>query len=144
MKFLDEAKIHLKAGDGGAGCISFRREKFVEYGGPSIALSSDTTAIVPAGFFQPIFSTREISTEVTIYDGATVIMGGLTRDEVRSLNDKVPFLGDIPGIGRLFRSEGETRQKKNLLIFVTANLVSPGGSLSNQSYNNVKSNTVVK
>ena len=34
MKFLDEAKIHLKAGDGGAGCISFRREKFVEYGGP--------------------------------------------------------------------------------------------------------------
>ena len=34
MKFLDEAKIHLKAGDGGAGCVSFRREKFVEYGGP--------------------------------------------------------------------------------------------------------------
>ncbi|MAI60473.1 MAG: GTPase ObgE [Rickettsiales bacterium] len=34
MKFLDEAKIHLKAGDGGSGCISFRREKFVEYGGP--------------------------------------------------------------------------------------------------------------
>ena len=52
----------------------------------------------------------------------------LTRDEVRTVNDKVPFLGDIPAIGRLFRSEGETRQKKNLLIFVTANLVSPGGS----------------
>ena len=51
-------------------------------------------------------------------------MGGLTRDEISSVNDKVPFLGDIPGLGRLFRSEGETRQKKNLLIFVTANLVS--------------------
>ena len=117
-------------------------EGFVEYGGPSIALSGSTTAIVPAGFFQPIFSTREITTEVTIYDGATVVMGGLTRDEVRSVNDKVPFLGDIPGLGRLFRSEGETRQKKNLLIFVTANLVSPGGSLSNQSYDNIKSNTI--
>ena len=34
MKFLDEAKIHLKAGDGGSGCVSFRREKFVEFGGP--------------------------------------------------------------------------------------------------------------
>lgn len=117
-------------------------EGFVEYGGPSIAVTSDTTAVVPAGFYQPVFSTREITTEVTIYDGATVVMGGLTRDEVRSINDKVPFLGDIPGIGRLFRSEGETRQKKNLLIFVTANLVSPGGSLSNQSYDNIKSNTI--
>ena len=117
-------------------------EGFVEYGGPSIALSGTTTALVPAGFYQPIFSTREITTEVTIYDGATVVMGGLTRDEVRTINDKVPFLGDIPGLGRLFRSEGETRQKKNLLIFVTANLVSPGGSLSNQSYDNIKSNTI--
>ena len=117
-------------------------EGFVEYGGPSIALSGDTTAIVPAGFYQPIFSVREIATEVTIYDGATVVMGGLTRDEIRSVDDKVPFLGDIPGLGRLFRSEGETRQKKNLLIFVTANLVSPGGSLSKQSYDNIKSNTI--
>ena len=116
-------------------------EGFVEYGGPSIALGSGTSAVVPAGFFQPIFSTREITTEVTIFDGATVVMGGLTRDEVKSVNDKVPFLGDIPGLGRLFRSEGETRQKRNLLIFVTANLVSPGGSLTNQSYDNIKSNT---
>ncbi|MFL2826200.1 MAG: type II secretion system protein GspD [Coraliomargaritaceae bacterium] len=116
-------------------------EGFVEFGGPSIALSGQTTAIVPSGFFQPIFSTREITTEVTIFDGATVVMGGLTRDEVKSVNDKVPFLGDIPGLGRLFRSEGETRQKRNLLIFVTANLVSPGGSLTNQSYDNIKSNT---
>ena len=117
-------------------------EGFVEYGGPSIALGDGTTAVVPAGFYQPVFSTREITTEVNIYDGATVVMGGLTRDEVRSINDKVPFLGDIPGLGRLFRSEGETRQKRNLLIFVTANLVSPGGSLTNQSYDNVKSNTI--
>ena len=117
-------------------------EGFVEYGGPSIALTGNQTAVVPAGFYQPVFSTREIETEVTISDGATVVMGGLTRDEVRSIDDRVPFLGDIPVIGRLFRSEGETRQKRNLLIFVTANLVSPGGTLSNQSYNNIKSKTL--
>lgn len=118
-------------------------EGFVEYGGPSVAIGSDGTVVtVPAGFFQPIFSTREISTEVTVFDGATVVMGGLTRDEVKSIDDRVPVLGDIPGIGRLFRSEGETRQKRNLLIFVTANLVSPGGSPSRQNYRNVNANAL--
>ena len=43
-----------------------------------------------------------MATEVTVFDGATVVMGGLTRDEVKSVNDSVPLLGDIPGIGRLF------------------------------------------
>lgn len=118
-------------------------EGFVEYGGPSVALDgSGTTVTVPAGFYQPIFSTREITTEVTVYDGATVVMGGLTRDEVKTVNDKVPVLGDIPGVGRLFRSEGETRLKRNLLIFVTANLVSPGGSPARQNYRNVNANSL--
>ena len=118
-------------------------EGFVEYGGPSVALGVDGTVVtVPPGFYQPIFSTRELSTEVTIYDGATVVMGGLTRDEVKSVSDKVPVLGDIPGVGRLFRSEGETRQKRNLLIFITANLVSPGGSPARQTYRNVNANSL--
>jgi general secretion pathway protein D len=118
-------------------------EGFVEYGGPSVAIGSDGTVVtVPAGFYQPIFSVREITTEVTVYDGATVVMGGLTRDEVKTVHDKVPILGDIPLLGRLFRSEGETRQKRNLLIFVTANLVSPGGSPSRQNYRNVNANSL--
>ncbi len=117
-------------------------EGFVEYGGPSIALAGGTSALVPAGFYQPIFSTREISTEVTVFDGATIVMGGLTREDVKSVSDKVPFLGDMPGIGRLFRSEGETRMKRNLLIFITANLVSPGGSPARQNYRNVNANSL--
>jgi general secretion pathway protein D len=118
-------------------------EGFVEYGGPSVALGTDGTVVtVPAGFYQPIFSTREMSTEVTVFDGATVVMGGLTRDEVKTVNDSVPLLGNIPGLGRLFSSEGETRQKRNLLIFVTANLVSPGGSPARQSYRNVNANSL--
>lgn len=101
---------------------------FVEYGGPSIAISNGTTVTVPSGFYQPIFSVRDISTRVTLWDGATLVMGGLTREEVKKVNDKVPVLGDLPLIGRLFRSKGESAQKRNLLIFVTAHLVSPGGA----------------
>jgi general secretion pathway protein D len=107
---------------------------FVEFGGPSIAISGSTTVTVPSGFYQPIFSVRDISTRVTLWDGATLVMGGLTREEVKKVNDKVPVLGDIPFLGRMFRSKGESAQKRNLLIFVTANLVSPGGSPKRQSW----------
>lgn len=107
-------------------------EGFVEYGGPSIAISGGTTVTVPPGFYQPIFSVREVSTKVTIWDGATLVMGGLTREDVKKVNDKVPVFGSLPLVGRLFRSQGESTQKRNLLIFVTANLVSPGGAPKKQ------------
>jgi len=103
-------------------------EGFVEYGGTSIAISGTTTVSVPSGFFQPIFSTREVTTDVTVFDGATVVIGGLTREEVKTVDDKVPVLGSIPIIGAAFRSSGKTIQKKSLMVFVTANLVSPGGA----------------
>ncbi|MCE2863822.1 MAG: hypothetical protein RIR76_493 [Verrucomicrobiota bacterium] len=117
-------------------------EGFVEYGGPSVAISGTTTVTVPPGFYQPIFSVRDISTKVTIWDGATLVMGGLTREEVKKVNDKVPFFGDIPLLGRLFRSKGESAQKRNLLIFVTANLVSPGGSPKKQNLKSTPANSL--
>lgn len=117
-------------------------EGFVEYGGPSVAISGTTTVTVPPGFYQPIFSVRDISTKVTIWDGATLVMGGLTREEVKKVNDKIPFFGDLPLVGRLFRSKGESAQKRNLLIFVTANLVSPGGSPKKQSLKSTPANSL--
>ncbi len=118
-------------------------EGFVEYGGQSVAIAGggllgSSVVTVPSGFFQPIFSVREINTRVTVWDGATLVMGGLTREEVRRVNDKVPILGDIPLLGRAFRSRGEASQKRNLLVFVTANLVSPGGSLKKQNLRGVQ------
>ncbi len=113
-------------------------EGFVEYGGPSIAISGGQVVKTPSGFFQPIFAVREVATKVTIWDGATVVMGGMTREDVITVNDKVPFLGDIPFFGRFFRSEGESTAKRNLLIFVTANLVSPGGSPKRQTLRGVQ------
>ena len=76
---------------------------------------------------QPVFSSRNATTSIVIWDGQTVVMGGLIREELVTIKDKIPFLGDIPIIGRLFRSEGQQSKKTNLLIFVTARLVDPSG-----------------
>ena len=78
----------------------------------------------------PIFKRREIKTEVTIADGATMGMGGLINEKVEKYEDKVPVLGSIPLIGRLFRSEGERAVKRNLMIFVTAKKVEPTGRIN--------------
>lgn len=97
---------------------------FIDYGG-SIASGN---FIVPAPILQPVFSSRQVTTTIQIWDGQTVVLGGLIREDIVKINDKVPFLGDIPLIGRLFRSKAETNVKRNLLIFVTANLIDPAGN----------------
>ncbi|MDO6443675.1 MULTISPECIES: type II secretion system secretin GspD [unclassified Marinobacter] len=61
---------------------------------------------------------REIKTTVLADDGETIVLGGLTRDDYTVNKSKVPLLGDIPYIGRLFSSESERRVKRNLLVFL--------------------------
>jgi len=117
-------------------------EGFMAYGGTAVGIASGTTVTVPAGFIMPVFSVREVSTTVTIFDGATVVLGGLTREEVVSVNDSVPILGDIPLIGRLFKSKGESRNKRNLMIFVTANRISPGGSVHREQFADMRPGSV--
>jgi len=75
----------------------------------------------------PVFKRREIKSEVNINDGATVGMGGMISQTTEAFNDKVPVLGSLPLVGRLFRSEGERTVKRNLMIFVTARKVQPNG-----------------
>jgi general secretion pathway protein D len=98
-------------------------EKFVNYGGESVIVSNYTTESIPSGFYQPVFNVRKVSTQVNIPNGGTVLMGGLTRSESVKVHDKVPVLGSLPFIGKAFRHEGTSTQKKNLIIFVTARLV---------------------
>jgi Flp pilus assembly secretin CpaC len=78
----------------------------------------------------PYFRIREMETMVTVADGSTVGMGGLIYNKLETYKDKVPVLGSIPLIGRLFRSEGERSIKRNLLIFVTAAQVDINGRLA--------------
>lgn len=75
----------------------------------------------------PVFTSRNVTTSIVIWDGQTVVMGGMIREELVTVKDKIPILGDIPLLGWLFRTEGSYSQKKNLLIFVTARLVDPAG-----------------
>ena len=76
---------------------------------------------------QPFFHMRTIESTVSIYPGATIVMGGLITESRKAMDDKVPFLGDLPFIGRLFRSHAEQTVKKNLLIFLTTRLVDVRG-----------------
>jgi general secretion pathway protein D len=76
---------------------------------------------------QPIFSVRQVTTQVTIYDGQTVVLGGLMREDVQKVEDKTPIIGDIPLVGRLFRTSADQHIKRNLIMFVTANLIDPAG-----------------
>ena len=78
----------------------------------------------------PVFKKREVETEVTIADGSTIGMGGLISEKVESYEDKVPVLGSLPLVGRLFRNEGERAVKRNLMIFVTAKKVEPTGRIN--------------
>ena len=64
---------------------------FIEYGGNNAVLGEGGASIIqPSGALMPIFSVRKVQTQVSIFDGATVIIGGLTREEVKTVNDKIP------------------------------------------------------
>ena len=80
----------------------------------------------------PVFATRRVTTNVTVYDGSTVAIGGLIREDVQHTEDKLPIFGDLPLIGRLFRIEAEQRKKRNLMVFVTAQLIDPSGQPLNR------------
>jgi len=105
---------------------------FINYGSPVIGPTStagviSTFEITPNVINQPIFSTRKVTTSVSIWDGQTVALGGLIREDVQKTQDKVPILGDIPLAGRLFRSDVDQKIKRNLIIFVTARLMDAEG-----------------
>ncbi|MFC5454861.1 Amuc_1098 family type IV pilus outer membrane protein [Prosthecobacter fluviatilis] len=92
-----------------------------------VPLQQPERLITPNIINQPVFSVRKVTTGVSIWDGQTVALGGLIREDVQDVQDKVPILGDLPFVGRLFKSESEQHYKRNLMIFVTANLIDPSG-----------------
>ena len=108
-------------------------EGFINYGSPIQtsaidALGQPTTVVLTENRIeQPVFATRKLTTAVTIWDGQTVAIGGLIREDVQHVEDKVPIFGDLPLLGRFFRTSSETHFKRNLMIFVTAKLIDPSG-----------------
>jgi Flp pilus assembly secretin CpaC/tetratricopeptide (TPR) repeat protein len=77
---------------------------------------------------KPIFAIREIDTTVSVYDGEPVVLGGVIEEKFDEQVDQIPFLGELPLIGRLFQSRYTVATKKHLLIFITCRLVKPDGT----------------
>ena len=80
-----------------------------------------------------ITNKREIKTKVMVEDNGLVILGGLISDELSTSNQRVPFLGDIPGLGRLFRSDASKNTKQNLMVFIRPRILRDGPSLAGLS-----------
>ncbi len=96
---------------------------------PEVSSRNGTTTFGGAGGAEiPIIATRKSKTQVSLKDGYTMGIGGLMRQTLTDGNTKVPFLGDIPGLGRLFRSDSKDEENLNLLIFITAKTVSADGA----------------
>jgi len=76
----------------------------------------------------PHFRVRQVTTSVIVWDGQTVVLGGLITENIQRIKDSIPVLGDLPIVGRLFRSEANVSEKKNLVIFVTPTIIDPAGN----------------
>lgn len=83
---------------------------------------------VPGGGSVPQITKREVTTAVLINNGQTVVVGGIYEFQKREDLSKVPFLGDIPGLGNLFRNKGRRSEKAELLIFVTPRILKVAGA----------------
>ena len=118
-------------------------EGFINYGTPVVGFNTNTTLnlatltattsgafgeITPNAILKPLFRTIRGKTSLRILDGQTIVMGGLLSETRRIVNDKVPILGDLPFVGRIFRNDGVSVEKRSILIFITVELVDPAGN----------------
>jgi pilus assembly protein CpaC len=73
----------------------------------------------------PVLSVREADTLVRVHENETIVIAGLMEERLRREQRKVPFLGDLPGIGAIFRSETTSRRKTDLVILLTPTVMTP-------------------
>jgi len=109
---------------------------------PSVGMEDDviTLTLIPevsdgtAGYFSysgdvslPLFTSRNLTTSVVVNNGDTVVLGGLIKETESTVETKIPILGDLPWVGPFFRKDTSSITRKNLLIFVTASIISKSG-----------------
>jgi len=107
------------------------RPQFLEFMGYEDS-SFEATAfaggnVVSQPIASPRIRQRQLDVQCVVWDQQTLMMGGLISESVTTHKDKVPFLGDIPFLGGLFRGESTARKKKNMQIFVTPKIIDPSG-----------------
>jgi type II secretory pathway component GspD/PulD (secretin) len=90
---------------------------------PEISKLSDKQLQISSDFSSPIIIKRSATTTVTVRTGETVVIGGLIKGDFEKTNQKIPFLGDLPLIGGLFRSEVTNSSRTELLIVLTPHVI---------------------
>lgn len=116
-------------------------EGFIDYGS-DITNTNYSSAFDPVAFefvnsasnyvqdnpiLQPVFRSNKLKTAVLVWDGSTVVLGGVISEKKEEINDKVPILGDIPILGKLWQTKVKQVQKKNVLFFVTVKVIDAAG-----------------
>lgn len=116
-----------------------------EGGTVKLDVEQEVSSVVPAAdgikSSDLITNKRSIKTSILADDGQTIVLGGLVQDDVKKSVSKVPFLGDIPYLGALFRSTSEGRTKRNLLVFLQPTIVRDAGAtaaLTRRQYDSVR------
>jgi len=108
-------------------------EGFINYGTPinsayTLAYYNQTVTIMTNNVQQPVFIRRDLTLPaVEVSDGYTLLLGGLLREDIQKIDEKVPIIGDIPVFGRAFQGKTEQAIKKNTLIFVTPRILDVSG-----------------
>jgi general secretion pathway protein D len=107
---------------------------FINYGTPinstfinPITGLTETTELTPNAILQPIFSVSRVNTQVTVADGATVVLGGLLQSRIEDVQDQTPILGGIPVVGRFFQTKSRQPVRTAVIFFVNVELIDPTG-----------------
>jgi general secretion pathway protein D len=105
---------------------------FINYGtpilNPNFRVNGQPSVVTPNEILMPVFDSIKETTNVSVWDGQTIAIGGFHGESVTASEDKIPYIGDLPVLGRAFRSSTNQTTKRALTIFVTVRLIDPGGN----------------
>ncbi|MEM0895794.1 MAG: Amuc_1098 family type IV pilus outer membrane protein [Verrucomicrobiota bacterium] len=97
---------------------------FINYGTP---ITNGTQVLTENRILQPVFSTIRETVSVFVQDGSTLVIGGLLNELSQDVEDRTPFIGAVPGLGRLFKTNASSTQQTAIIFFVKARIIDPGG-----------------
>lgn len=105
---------------------------FVNYGSPINSVGqglvgSESVEITKNAILMPVFNTQRLATQLTVADGATIVVGGLMTESVKDVEDKVPVFGQLPVVGRMFSSKGRESISTAVIFLVQIELMDPTG-----------------
>lgn len=122
-------------------------EGFIDYGTPITTNDESSRFDFNIGFvsngahntvhenhiYQPVFRNTHTTTSVNVYDGSTVVIGGLVSEKKTDIDDKVPLIGDLPLVGRFWQSKVTQSEKRCVMFFVTVSVIDPSGQRVNRT-----------